>query len=69
MQPLSVVVVDVLGKLKLNDVRPEDCRLTLSGKELDLSTPIRFANIGRNKLVLHTGENVCIKLAFGETAL
>lgn len=29
MQPLSAVVADVLMQLKLTDVKPEDCRLTL----------------------------------------
>ena len=56
MQPLSAVVAEVLGQLKLPDVRPEECRLVLKGKALDLSTPVRFANIGRDKLELHTGE-------------
>ncbi|EFN54794.1 hypothetical protein CHLNCDRAFT_134760 [Chlorella variabilis] len=55
MQPLSAVVAEVLGQLKLPDVRPEECRLVLKGKALDLSTPVRFANIGRDKLELHTG--------------
>jgi hypothetical protein len=58
MMPLSAVVADVLGQLKLTEagVRPQDCRLLLKGKPLtDLSTPVRFANIGRDKLELHTG--------------
>jgi hypothetical protein len=58
MMPLSAVVADVLGQLKLAEagVRPEDCRLLLKGKPLtDLTTPVRFANIGRDKLELHTG--------------
>ena len=33
MQPLSAVVTDVLGQLKLEGVRPEDCRLTLASWE------------------------------------
>lgn len=34
MQPLSAVVADVLGQLKLEGVKPEDCRLTLaSGRQ------------------------------------
>jgi hypothetical protein len=55
MQPLSAVVADVLGQLKLLDVRPEDCTLSLRGKALDLSTPVRFAAAGRDKLELKTG--------------
>jgi hypothetical protein len=57
MQPLSAVVADVLAQLKLGGVRPEDCRLSLRGKALDLATPVRFAALGRNdKLELHTGK-------------
>ncbi len=56
MQPLSALVADVLGQLKLAEqLRPEDCQLLLRGKPLDLSTPLRFANIGRDKLELRTG--------------
>lgn len=56
MQPLLVLVGDVLGQLKLaGQVRPEDCQLLLRGKALDLSTPLRFANVGRDKLELRTG--------------
>ena len=56
MMPLSAVVADVLGQLGLA-VRPEDCTLTLRGKPVtDLTTPFRFANVGRDKLELRTGE-------------
>lgn len=58
MMPLSAVVADVLAQLKLTEagVQPGDCRLTLKGKVVDQTTPVRFANIGRDKLELHTGE-------------
>ncbi|KAL4452338.1 hypothetical protein ABPG75_008000 [Micractinium tetrahymenae] len=56
MQPLSALVADVLGQLNLaGQLRPEDCQLLLRGKPLDLATPVRFANIGRDKLELRTG--------------
>lgn len=56
MQPLSTLVADVLAQLKLaGQLRPEDCQLLLRGKPLDLSTPLRFANVGRDKLELRTG--------------
>lgn len=56
MQPLSAVVADVLGQLRLEGLAPEQCQLLLRGKPLDLATPVRFANIGRDKLELVTGE-------------
>lgn len=55
MQPLSAVVADVLSQLKLEGLAPEQCTLSLKGKKLDLATPVRFANVGREKLVLVTG--------------
>jgi hypothetical protein len=58
LQPLSEVVDEVLAQLKITDLRAADCRLTVKGKVLDQSTPIRFANIGREKLELQTGQCV-----------
>lgn len=57
MTKLEALVADVLRELRLPDVSPKDCQLTLDGKPIPLDTPLRFANITpRSKLVLKTGE-------------
>ena len=57
MAPLARVVEEVLPQLNLADPpAPDACKLLLKGRALELGTPVRFANIGRDKLELVTGE-------------
>ena len=55
MEPLSTVVAQAIDIMKL-DTDAGSCKLLHSGKQLDLSTPVRFANLPRDaKLELITG--------------
>ena len=56
MAPLSRVVEEALSQLAIPDPPdPSACKLLLRGRPLDLGTPLRFANVGKDKLELVTG--------------
>ncbi|KAK9806749.1 hypothetical protein WJX72_001368 [[Myrmecia] bisecta] len=56
MAPLSQIVEGVCQQLK-PPLDPSSCQLLLNKKPLDLSTPVRFANLPRDaKLELNTGQ-------------
>ena len=59
MEPLSRVVDQAVEVMKL-DTDAGSCKLLHNGKQLDLSTPVRFANLPRDaKLELVTGSSWC----------
>ena len=59
MEPLSTVVTQAVEIMKL-DADAHSCKLLHNGKQLDLSTPVRFANLPRDaKLELITGSSWC----------
>ena len=56
MAPLSAVVEAALSAVGVHDANLSACKLLLGKKELDLSTPLRFANLPTGaKLQLVTG--------------
>ena len=59
MEPLSTVIAQAVEIMKL-DTDAGSCKLMHNGKQLDLSTPVRFANLPRDaKLELITGSSWC----------
>ena len=57
MEPLSTVVAQAIEIMKL-DTDAGSCKLMHNSKQLDLSTPIRFANLPRDaKLEMITGSS------------
>lgn len=58
MASLKMVLEAALNQLGIKGADPSACRLLLKDKPLDLSLPVRFANIpAGSKLVLLTGED------------
>ena len=58
MAPLSAVVEAALSAEGVQNANPSACKLLLGKKEMDLSTPLRFANLPTGaKLQLVTGAN------------
>ena len=58
MAPLSAVVEAALSAEGVQNANPSACKLLLGKKEMDLSTPLRFANLPTGaKLQLITGAN------------
>ena len=58
MASLKMVLESALSQLGIKGADPSTCRLLLKDKPLDLSLPVRFANIpAGSKLVLLTGES------------
>lgn len=57
MAPLSAVVEAALSAEGVQITHPSACKLLLGKKEMDLSTPLRFANLPTGaKLQLITGD-------------
>ena len=59
MQPLSAVY-EQISKLTYQELNPSACKLIHNKKEIDATTPVRFANLPNGAtLELRTGPGLC----------